>query len=229
MTKELLIFGANGALGKEIVEYFSAKNFDKKHLFDFNFDDANGDGSEKIIIKDLAKEGNVEEAFKSVKAGKNKLFFLYSTIGGFAGGKHIWDAEISEFDKMISMNLKSNYLISKYFSKLVKDSAGGSICLTAAMSGIITEEKKASYGISKAALIHLVKELAHEGKKINLSANAIAPYIIDTPANREWMKGSEHSDWSKPSEIARMAEFLFDNFKSVSGSIITLRGGFEVK
>lgn len=229
MTKELLIFGAAGALGKGIIEYFSNKNFDKIYLFDLKLDDLKYYNMKKVTINDLSKEENVEKAFKEIKEGKDKLFFSYSTVGGFAGGKFIWEAEESEFDKMISINLKSNYLIAKYFAKLVKNSAGGSLCFTAALSGIITEDKKSSYGISKAALIHLVKELAHEGKKIKLSVNAIAPFIIDTPANREWMKDSDYSGWVKPAEIAEAAKFLFDNFQYMTGNIFTMPNRFEVK
>ncbi len=106
---------------------------------------------------------------------------LFSTIGGFTGGKKIWETEVGYFDRMINMNLKTNFLIAKYFSLLVRKLDSGSICLTSAYTGLFPEEGKGVYGASKAALIHLVKTLAEEGKEIKLSANAIAPFIIDTP------------------------------------------------
>ncbi len=228
MNRELLIFGANGALGKGIVEYFKSKEFDKMYVFDLKFSELQYENIEKVIVSDLSVEKNVESAFGKVKAGKDKLFFLYSTIGGFAGGKKLWETDAAELDKMFTLNLKVNYLISKYFGSLVKQSAGGSLCLTAAYSGIISEKNKSSYGISKAGVIHLVKELALEGKEINLSANVIAPYIIDTPENRKWMHGNDFAGWVKPVEIAKIAEFLFENFHFITGNTITITHRFEV-
>ena len=96
--------------------------------------------------------------------------------------------DLDEFEKMINLNLITSFLLAKYFSLLVKDSHSGSICLTAAYTGLFPESGKAAYGASKGAMIHLVKSLAEEGYEIKLSVNALAPYIIDTPANREWMK-----------------------------------------
>ena len=61
----------------------------------------------------------------------------------------------------------------------------------------VHKSKAAAYGVSKAGLIHLVKSLAMEGEKIKLSVNAIAPYIIDTKANREWGKESDFARMDK--------------------------------
>ncbi|MGA7837854.1 MAG: hypothetical protein WB996_07795, partial [Ignavibacteriaceae bacterium] len=86
MNKELLIFGANGALGSGVTSELIKKNYDKIYLFDFKFDEKkfNDEKIDKITIEDLAIENNVEIAFRNVSPGKNKKFFLYSTIGGFA-------------------------------------------------------------------------------------------------------------------------------------------------
>lgn len=228
MTRELLIFGANGALGKGIVKHFSSKKFDKIYTFDRKFDEQKYENIEKVVVDDLSVDANVKSAFQKVKSDKEKLFFLYNTVGGFAGGKKLWETDTDEVDRMFKLNLKSNYLIAKHFSALIKESAGGSLCLTAAYSGILPEKNKSSYGMSKAGLIHLVKELALEGSEINLSANSIAPYIIDTPENRKWMQNSDFSAWVKPVEVAKIAEFLFENFHFMTGNIITVKDRFEV-
>ena len=224
MKKELLIFGANGALGKGIVDVLTSKDYDKIYLFDLKTGEQWNKTSnvERIIIKDLSVEQNVVNALQIIKPGKDKIFFLYSTVGGFFGGKFLWETNAEEWDKAFNMNLKSNYLIAKHFSRIIKESAAGSICLTAAFTGLMPEVKKAAYGASKGALVHLVKTLALEGKEINLSVNAIAPYIIDTPANREWMKDADFERWIKPKEIGELTHNLFSNFYFITGNIIKL-------
>ena len=230
MKREVLIFGANGALGKGVTAAMIKKNYDHIYLFDFNIEEKTArDRTQKINIKDLAVEKNVADAFSNIKPSRQKLFFLYSTVGGFAGGKNIMDTEEGEWNRMMDMNLKANFYLAKYFSKLVEKSAGGSICFTAAETGVNAEAQKGAYGISKSAVIHLVKTLSLEGKAINLSANAIAPYIIDTPANRDWMKDSDYTEWIKPEEIGNFAHSLFENFNFVSGNILRLTSRFNVR
>lgn len=230
MKKNLLIFGSNGALGKGITESLIKKDYYKIYLFDISFDNESveKDNVHKIKIKDLSEEKNVIEAFNSVDKSKDELFFLYTTVGGFSGGKSLWEMDISEWDKMINMNLRTGFLIAKHFARLVKDSAGGSICFTAAFTGLNPEVNKSAYGVSKSGLVHLTKSLALEGEKINLSVNAIAPYIIDTPANREWMKDSDFSKWVKPVEIGELAHNLFSNFYFITGNIILLTKRFNI-
>ncbi len=69
----------------------------------------------------------------------------------------------------------------------------------------------------------MIKTLAEEGKEINLSANAIAPFIIDTPANREWMKDADYESWIKPAEIGELVDSIFQNYRLVSGNIYQLK------
>ena len=228
MKKELLIFGSNGALGKGVTKVLSQKNYDQVYLFDFDVLDDNIQPNKmmSIQIKDLSKEDNVIAAFSKIKPEKDTLYFLFSTIGGFWGGQTVWETKLEDWNRIFSMNVTTNFLIAKHFSWLVKGSAGGSICLTAAYTAENPEEMKGAYGASKSALVHLVKTLAIEGQKINLSANAIAPFIIDTPANRSWMPEADFNKWIKPEEIGELVYSLFSNFKYVSGSIISLKERF---
>lgn len=227
MNKELLIFGASGALGKGVTDVFINKNYDRVYLFDFKHNNVSKPNVKQITIKDLSVQENVAQAFSEISPSKEKVFFLFSTIGGFAGGKKVWEMDSGDFDRMMDMNLKTSFLIAKYFSELVKNSDSGSICFTSAYTGIIPEVGKSAYGTSKAALIHLVKSLAEEGKEINLSANAIAPFIIDTPANREWMKKEDTENWIKPSEIGEFVNTVFQNYNLLSGNIYELKNRFN--
>lgn len=225
MQKILLLFGANGALGKGVTNVLAKKDFDKIFLFDFDVNQIEiaGKNIEKIEIKDLSKEDNVIRAFSSLKPDKDTHYFLFSTIGGFWGGQTIWETKIEDWERIFNLNLTANFLLAKHFSWLVKGSAGGSICMTAAFTALNPEPMKSAYGTSKTALVHLTKTLAIEGQEINLSANVIAPYIIDTPANRDWMPNADFNKWIKPEEIAEIIYSLFLNFKYVSGAVISLK------
>jgi NAD(P)-dependent dehydrogenase (short-subunit alcohol dehydrogenase family) len=227
LKKELLIFGASGALGNGVTEVFLKKNYDKIYFFDFKHKTLPNNEVKQILINDLSVEENVKIAFSKITPSRDTAFFLFSTIGGFTGGKMIWETEVGYFDRMINMNLKTSFLIAKHFSLLVKGSHSGSICLTSAYTGLVPESGKTVYGTSKAALIHLIKSIAEEGKEINLSANAIAPFIIDTPANREWMKDADFEDWIKPGEIGEFVNSIFQSYNLLSGNIYQLKYRFN--
>ncbi len=228
MDKKLIIFGANGALGKGVTKTLLSKDYDEFYLFDFKFDETMSDTrARQFLVKDLSIEKNVIASLFEVKTNEKSKLFLYSTIGGFYGGTSVWETEELDFDRMFNMNLKTNYFIAKHFSSLVKKSFGGSICFTSAYTGNHPEELKFAYGASKSALNYLVKTLSSEGNSINLSVNAIAPFIIDTLANREWMKNGNYSSWMKPEEIGELIHSLFQHYNFISGNIIELKKRFN--
>lgn len=229
MTRELLIFGAYSALGKGVTSSLLNKNYAKIFLFDRHIapEPVGGAKVENITLGDLSKEEEVKKAFAHLTPSKEKYFFLFSTIGGFIGGKPIADIAFEEWDKMFDINLKTNFLIAKYFSNLVKNSGGGSVCFTSAITALKQAPNRGAYDSSKSALISMVKTLALEGMGFNLSANAVAPYIIDTPANREWMPDSDFRKWIKPEEIGNLADWIFSNFNIMTGNVVELVNRFE--
>jgi NAD(P)-dependent dehydrogenase (short-subunit alcohol dehydrogenase family) len=228
MEKELLIFGADGNLGKGVTNILTTKDFNHIYLVYRNLSEINhtSKNTESIQSSDLSVEENVMKVFSKIKPSKDKLFFLFSTIGGFAGGKNIWEINQGEWESIFKMNVNISFLIVKHFSLLVKESAGGSICFTSALTSLKAEAKKSSYGASKTALNFLVQTLALEGRDINLSVNAIAPFILDTKENREWVTDSK--SLIKPDEIGELVYDLFKNFRIVSGNIIQLPYNLKV-
>lgn len=224
MKKILLIFGANGELGSGASKVLAQKDYNEIFLFDFMFDKSiSSDKIKQITISDLSDEKNVQTAFNKIPIYKDAEYFLFSTIGGFFGGKKIWETSIEEMMKMLNMNLITNFNIAKSFALLVKEANGGAIIFTSAYTANHPEENKFAYGMSKSAISYLVKSLAIEGQAIKLCSMALAPFIIDTKANREWMSQADFSKWIKPEEIGELIYDLFKNHKINSGNIIELK------
>ena len=222
MNKIFLLFGSSGHLGNTAIEYFLNQDYDKYYFFtrkplEKKYESKN---VEIVYINDLTDEQNVKDAFSKVNVPDNSQLFLFDTIGTYWGGKNISDTPYAEWKKLLDINLTTSFLIAKYFMILIKKSKSGSICFTSAYSSFINEPNIAAYGVSKSALNYLVKSLAVEGKLINMSANAIAPYIIDTPENREWMK--DKTKLIPTEKICKVVQKIFDDWEIFNGNIISL-------
>ncbi|MBK7867381.1 MAG: SDR family oxidoreductase [Ignavibacteriales bacterium] len=228
MNREILVFGSRGDLGSGVVEQIRLAGFNKIWLFGSRFDGDPKQNEEWVVVSDLSIEKNVKDAFKNIVPVRDKFLFLFSAVGGFLGGKEIDDTSIDDLDKMLTMNLKTNFNILKEFKKLAAKSAGSSAIFTSAMTAFTGESGKSAYGASKAALSYLVETASEEGKSINMSVNAIAPFILDTPKNRSWVPKAEHETLIKPTEVGELILSLFDNFHFISGNIIKLRYRFPI-
>ncbi|GAB1442160.1 SDR family oxidoreductase [Ignavibacteriales bacterium] len=228
MKREILVFGSCGDLGSGVVEKIRLAGFDKVWLFGSRFEGTPKQNEEWIVVSDLSIENNVKDAFKKIVPAKDKFLFLFSSIGGFVGGKEIEHTTVEDLDKMLTMNLKTNFNILKEFKKVAANSAGSSAIFTSAMTAFAGESGKSVYGASKAALSYLVETASEEGKAINMSVNAIAPYILDTPANRSWVPKAGHETLIKPIEVGELILSIFNNFHFVSGNIIKLSYRFPI-
>ncbi len=220
MKKVFILFGAEGNLGKGVKSRIIKKDYDRIYLFDRKFKDRTDGKVTYCKIDSLTEESNVEDAFAKIKIDKKSEYFLFSTIGGFAGGRSISETDYSTWQKMLDLNLNVSFLLAKYFVLMASQSAGGSILFTSAMTSFSPATNQAAYGTSKIGLNYLVETLALEGKKQNLTANAFAPFALDNKENRSWV--DDVKKLSKPGEIGEFAHYIFTNYKKFNGVIFKL-------
>jgi NAD(P)-dependent dehydrogenase (short-subunit alcohol dehydrogenase family) len=127
---------------------------------------------------------------------------------------------------MMNMNFVSCYLCCRAAVQNFGP-AGGRIVNVAARPGIEPRlgAGMAPYAASKAAVAAFTQALAAEVAGRGILVNAIAPSIIDTPANRAAMPKADHAAWPKPDEIAATIQFLAsaDN-KVTTGAVVSVPG-----
>ncbi|MGK9475879.1 SDR family NAD(P)-dependent oxidoreductase [Melioribacter sp. OK-6-Me] len=220
MNKIFLLFGASGKLGQEAISYFLNCEYDYYYFFSRKKLElpSTEKKCENIIVGDLADESKVIEAFNKIRRDSDSYYYLFDTIGTYWGGKRIDETPYEEWKKLIDINLNTSFLIAREFMRLVASSKGGSICFTSAFTSLSNEAGIAAYGTSKNALNYFVKTLAEEGKSINLNANAIAPYILDTESNRQWI--DDKNKLIPLKELCIVVENIFESKKIFTGNII---------
>ena len=139
-----------------------------------------------------------------------------------------------DWERVMQMNVNSNvYLIRDLFDVIPENSR---IVFTGSLMGILPHSVSLSYGVTKAAVMALAKNLVKCFEGTGTTVNAIAPGFVET----EWQKDKpleiRNNIYNKtaikrfadPSEIADAVRFCINN-AFVNGSVIEVSGGYCFK
>jgi len=167
----------------------------------------------------------VRQLVAGIVAEHGRLDALVNTVGGYAGGVKLWDAETKVFDQMLALNLRSGYALARAAVPAMLKQGRGAIVNIAAKAAFDHPAGAAAYAASKAAAVAMLDSLAAEVKGTGLRINSILPSIIDTEPNRKAMPGADFAKWPKPDEIARVILFLCsDDGRVVHGAAVPVYG-----
>ena len=157
---------------------------------------------------DVTDEDAVKRFAGEIVARHGRVDVLVNIVGGFSGGKPVWETDQATWDRMLNLNLKSVYLCAKAVVPQMIKQNRGRIVHVASRSSLKGDAGLSAYAASKAAELVLTQSLAEELKPYRINVNAILPSIIDTEANRQAMPNADHSQWPTPEAIAKVILFL---------------------
>ncbi|MCB8837184.1 SDR family oxidoreductase [Aurantimonas sp. VKM B-3413] len=147
--------------------------------------------------------------------------------------------EIDAFDRTMRINLRAPWLMAAGALPFLKVSGRGRIVNISSQAGVIAIEEHAAYGASKAGLINLTKVMAIEWARYGITANAIAPTVVETPMALVGWSGEKGEKargdipvgrFARPSEIAAAALYLASAEAGiVNGAVLMADGGYSVR
>jgi NAD(P)-dependent dehydrogenase (short-subunit alcohol dehydrogenase family) len=173
------------------------------------------------ITGSLADEAAVDKLYRGI----SPLWASVHTVGGFAAAG-LRETSLATIRQQLEMNLVSCMLCCRAAVRAMS-SDGGRIVNVAARPALEWRSGAGmtAYAASKAGVAAFTAALAEEVAKDGILVNAVAPSIMDTPANRQAMPKADHALWPKVEEVAATIAFLAspDN-KVTRGAIVPVYG-----
>ncbi|WNL33861.1 SDR family oxidoreductase [Arcobacter cryaerophilus gv. pseudocryaerophilus] len=228
--KKVLVTGATGSIGEEIVKEYAKNGFFVYIHYNSNHQKAQNlleeiDSKGELISFDIKDKESIKNSLENLdvdvlinNAGiiKDNLFFFMSD---------------DEWEDVINTNLNGNFYITKIISKNMMMNKRGSIVNIASISGVSGNAGQANYSASKGAIIALTKTLCLELGRYNIRVNALAPAIIesemtkDIPNLKEMKKAIPLGRFGTANEVASCAYFIGVDATYISGEVLNISGG----
>jgi NAD(P)-dependent dehydrogenase (short-subunit alcohol dehydrogenase family) len=196
--REVLVFGATGALGAGLASAFADMGASVRGL------------SRAVPAADRQLTGVHYESVDVLDDAALGAFFdaagapwaVINTVGGYAPKRLLAELDGAELTKQFELNLVSAALITKHALRVMKAAGEGRIVHTASRAATVTAGNGFAYSVSKLGVLHLVKMAADEVRGTRITVNCVVPSIIDTPVNREALPNADHDAWPKVRDIA---------------------------
>jgi NAD(P)-dependent dehydrogenase (short-subunit alcohol dehydrogenase family) len=169
-----------------------------------------------------------ERPIRLLYQGIAPLWASIHLAGGFAAAR-LAETGVATLQQQIEMNLVSCLLCCRAaVNAMTANAAGGGRIVNVAARAALewrTGAGMAAYTASKAAVAALTVALAEEVAKDGILVNAVAPSIMDTPANRAAMPKADYSLWPKVEEVAATILFLASPENRVTrGAVVPVYG-----
>jgi 3-oxoacyl-[acyl-carrier protein] reductase len=243
--KVALVTGSSRGIGAEILSRFATAGATcVLHYWD-DPDGANRKDAEGLVAKlggkavhvletDVRDAGQVETLMKQVKGTCGGLDILVNNAG-ILRDRTIRKMTLDEWHAVLQTNLTGVFHCCKYGAEILRD--GGRIVNISSVAGLAGVHGQANYAAAKAGVIGLTRVLSKELARRKITANAVAPGVVQTAMmgeikekmRAEYLKHIPLGRFGTTADIANVVLFLAsEETEYVTGQVIPITGGWLV-
>ena len=200
-------------------------------------------GEATFVQADVSNAVDAEKMVKTAIDAYGRLDILVNNAGIYTKGDVANTAE-SDWDRIMSVNLKGVFLCSKYAHAAMKNTGGGVIVNVASEAGLVAIKNQVAYNVSKSGVIALTKSAAVDFAADNIRVNCICPGTTETPlvkaalakeadpvkSRRALEECRPLNRLGRPEEIAAgILSLASDELGYATGAILSVDGGYTAQ
>ncbi|WP_210494831.1 SDR family NAD(P)-dependent oxidoreductase [Pantoea ananatis] len=189
--KTAIVTGASSGLGEQFARALVRQGADvaiiarRKDRLDMLAIELRKQGGECLVIEcDLKDEQNIINATSYITEKFHKIDILVNNAGISEFSAGLNDHTSEQWDKVLNINLKSIFLMSREVSKVMMKQKSGRIINIASIGSHQAGPSQISYHAAKSGVTGLTKAMAADLAPYNITVNAIAPGIFRTEINQ---------------------------------------------
>ncbi len=193
-NKVALVAGASSGMGKAIAEAMGIHGAkvvvasNDRDGVQTTLESFENQGIEAIgLLCDMSKQEDIEQLYQTAISTFGKIDILVNCVG-IAIPNGFLDINAEDFEKTMSVNLQSAIYLTKLVIPQMQAQKDGAIIYLASIAGVRGNKSIGLYGISKAGLIQLARNLAVEFGPDNIRVNTISPGMIDTSFSKSLLE-----------------------------------------
>lgn len=239
MSRRVLVTGSGRGIGKAIALSLAQDGFavtvhyrSGQQQADAVVNEIKQSGGEADLVQfDISDRKQTREALEKIIEAHGAYYGVVSNAGITRDGAFPGLTE-DDWDQVIHTNLDGFFnVVQPLIMPMVRAKQGGRIIGMSSVSGVMGNRGQVNYSASKAGLIGAIKSLALELAKRKITANCVAPGLIETDmvdaeVVKEAMKFIPAQRMGKPEEIAGLVSYLFsDNAGYITRQVISVNGG----
>jgi meso-butanediol dehydrogenase / (S,S)-butanediol dehydrogenase / diacetyl reductase len=243
-AKTVLVTGAASGMGRACAERFAGHGA-RVVVADLDEQAAEAVAGEigdraTALAMDVSDSGSVNDGIERILAGHGRLDVVVNNAGGLVR-RAVHELDEGDWDKLMSVNLKGVYLVSKAaWPSLV--ASKGTIVNFASILASQAMQDNAVYCTSKAGVVMLTKCMALDGARAGVRVNCVSPGWIETPMTDRYFEEQDDPVESRraanaftplgrmgrPNDVADAVLYLAsDAAEWVTGSELTVDGGIN--
>lgn len=236
--KLAVITGGTRGIGKSISEMYLKKGYEVVVNYGLSdegarvFLEENKEFVDRIIVikEDLSKKDGLESFVRKIKSLEKNIDALVLNVG-ITKRERFEDITYESWDNVFNSNLKIPFFLVQKLYNNINESAH--IVFISSVLGFKADGASMQYGISKGAILPMVKYLSKEFAVRDITVNAIAPGFINT----DWQVSKPEEQkrrisdktilkrFGNPDEISKVCDMLSEN-KYITGQMIMVDGGY---
>ena len=196
-------------------------------------------GAASFIHCDVSDSKNVQALVDDTVATHGRIDILFANAAYLDELFAIADTSEDVWDRHIGVTLTGVYLCCRYVIPHMTQAGAGSILATSSVGGSVAFDRQAAYCTAKAGVEMLMKTIARDYGRAGIRANAIAPGAVYTPVMEDvkrrnpdgWDQVLRDMSllerlWAEPEDIAAAAYLVSDEAAFVTGTVLTVDGGW---
>ena len=240
-NKTVFVTGGSRGIGKEVALKFAENGYNvvinyvssKTNVEELKSEFESKGVKTLIMQADVTDKEAIDEVVKKAIEEFGSIDVLVNNAG-ITRDNLLMRMSEEEFDKVIEINLKGTYIVTKAVTKYMMKKRKGSIINLSSVVGVAGNAGQCNYSASKAGIIGFTKSVAKELASRNIRSNAVAPGFIATDMTAvlsDEVKENIHNQiplkrMGTAKEVANLIYFLGSEESSyITGQVINVDGG----